>query len=79
MVEVGARDFVGCTVVVATHLDDDQVGVLLPTDVELFGVVVVHFTSTSTGIGGAVPPPGLDWVSWVAIKSEGEGVVCTMP
>jgi hypothetical protein len=44
-------------VVVAAHLDDDQVGGLLGRHVVLFRLVVVHGACARARVGGSVPVP----------------------
>lgn len=59
VVVIPAGDFVGVAVVVAAHLDDHKIGVLLGLDVPVLRVVIVDCTCTGAGVGGAVPVPSL--------------------
>lgn len=59
VVEVPAGDLVRVSVVVAAHLDDDQIGGLFGRVIEFFRVVAVECVGAAAGVGGAVPVPGL--------------------
>lgn len=57
--EVLSGNLVRMAMVIASHLDDDQVGRLFGRDVPLFRLAAVHFARARTGIGGFVPVPDL--------------------
>lgn len=59
MVEVLAWDLVRVSVVVAAHLDEDQVSRLFGVDVPCLGVVAVELAGAATGVGCPVPVPCL--------------------
>jgi hypothetical protein len=59
VVKFVAWDLVRVTVVIAAHLDDDEVGWLLSLVVELLGLVAEERVGTAAGVRGMVPVPGL--------------------
>lgn len=59
VVELVAGDFVWVAVVVAAHLDHDEVGRLFGFVVELLGLVSEECVGTTARVGGAIPIPCL--------------------
>lgn len=59
MVEIFPGDLVGVSVIVAAHLDEDQVSRLFGVDVPCLGVVAVELAGAATGVGCLVPIPCL--------------------
>lgn len=59
MVEIFPGDLVGVSVVVAAHLDEDQISRLFGVDVPCLRVVAVELTGTATRVGSLVPVPCL--------------------
>lgn len=73
--EVLSGDLVRMAVVVASHLDDDQVGRLFGRDVPLFRLAAVHTGSAGAGIGGLVPVPDLSSYQYQGTISDGQSVI----
>lgn len=61
MVEIFPGDLVGVSVIVAAHLDEDQVSRLFGVDVPCLGVVAVELAGAATGVGCLVPVPCLQY------------------
>lgn len=59
VVKLIARDLVRVTVVVAAHLDDDQVRRLFGLVVEFLRLIAEERVGTAAGVRGMVPVPGL--------------------
>lgn len=57
VVVVPSGNIVGMTMIIATHLNNHQVGRLFCTDIPILRLVAVCCRGTGTGVRGVVPEP----------------------
>jgi hypothetical protein len=59
MVVIATRNFVGVSVVVSSHLNEEQICGLVTLHIEFFGLIAINGTSSASWIGGPMPVPAL--------------------
>lgn len=57
VVVVSTGDIVGMAMIIATHLNNHQVGRLLCADIPIFRLLAVCCRGTGAGVRGVVPEP----------------------